>query len=97
MAKAKQPPKSLKFEAAISQLEQIIDQVESGQIGLEEALNQYETGMGLIKHCRGILEKAEAKIAELTEDSKGKLQVQGEGDVRGEYEEEDMEYDDDYE
>ena len=93
MAKAKQPSKNLKFEAAISQLEQIIDQVESGEIGLEEALNQYETGMGLIKHCRGILDKAEAKIEELTEDSNGKLQV--EGSVEGEYEEE--EYDDDYE
>ena len=89
MAK-KQLPKNLKFEAAVQQLEQIIDQVESGEIGLEEALEQYETGMGLIKHCKGILAKAETKIAKLTEDSTGKMVVEGEqedeDEVEAEYE-----------
>ncbi|QDU34060.1 Exodeoxyribonuclease 7 small subunit [Poriferisphaera corsica] len=81
----------MKFEDAIQQLESIIDQVESGQIGLEQALDQYEAGMGLIKHCKGILNKAEAKIAKLTEDPSGKLAVEGES-TSAEIEEEHEDY-----
>ena len=96
MAK-KQTQKNVKFEDAIRQLESIIDQVESGEIGLEEALDQYETGMGLIKHCKGILTKAEAKIAKLTEDANGKMvvegeQVQAEAEPEDEYEDYEEEY-----
>ncbi len=58
--------KNLKFEAAIEQLETLIDQIESGEVGLEESLSRYEEGMGLVTHCRGILDKADRKIAELS-------------------------------
>jgi exodeoxyribonuclease VII small subunit len=55
------------FEEAVAQLEQIVAAIESGQIGLEESLAKYEQGMELVKRCRGILDKAEKRIEQLTE------------------------------
>lgn len=68
MGKSKKTParKTVRFEQAIDQLESLIDQIESGEIGLEDALKQYEKGMALIKQCRQILTAAEKRIAELT-------------------------------
>jgi len=63
--------KELSFEQAIDTLEDLVEQIESGEIGLEEALAQYEQGQTLIKRCRGILDKAEQRIAELTLDAEG--------------------------
>ncbi|MGB1124172.1 MAG: exodeoxyribonuclease VII small subunit [Phycisphaeraceae bacterium] len=59
------------FEQAIDKLEDLIEQIESGEVGLEEAIAQYEQGQALIKRCRGILDKAERRIAELTQDADG--------------------------
>ena len=53
------------FEQAIEQLETIVERIESGEVGLEEAIKQYEQGTALIKRCRAILGSAEKKIAEL--------------------------------
>jgi len=64
--------KNLSFEQAIDKLEGIVEQIESGEVGLEQALEQYEQGQALIKRCRGILDKAERRIAELTEDAQGR-------------------------
>lgn len=55
------------FEQAVDQLESLIEQIESGEIGLEDALKRYEDGTKLIQRCRGILDKAEKKIEALTE------------------------------
>ncbi|HVT80772.1 MAG TPA: exodeoxyribonuclease VII small subunit [Phycisphaerae bacterium] len=59
------------FEASVAQLEQIVAAIESGQIGLEESLAKYEQGMELVKRCRGILDKAEKRIEQLTETKDG--------------------------
>jgi exodeoxyribonuclease VII small subunit len=75
MSKAKDRPP--KFEEALTELEAIIERIESGQVGLEESLTQFERGMALIGQCRSILTTAEKKIAELTVDAGGKLQVTG--------------------
>ncbi|MEM9418888.1 MAG: exodeoxyribonuclease VII small subunit [Planctomycetota bacterium] len=58
--------KAPSFEQAIDQLEELIEQIESGEIGLEDALKRYEDGTKLIQRCRSILDSAEKKIAELT-------------------------------
>ena len=71
MGRTKQ--KQVKFEQAVEQLEELIEQIESGDAGLEESLTHYEQGMKLIAHCREILSTAEKKIAELTLDEKGRL------------------------
>ncbi len=59
------------FEEAVELLESINDRIESGEIGLEQSLAEYERGMRLIRHCRSILDRAEARIAELTPDEDG--------------------------
>ncbi|MCA9300212.1 MAG: exodeoxyribonuclease VII small subunit [Phycisphaerales bacterium] len=56
------------FDEALEQVETLIEQIEHGEIGLEEALDAYEKGAGLIKHCRTILDKAEQRVSELQVD-----------------------------
>ena len=58
----------LSFEQCIEMLTGIVDKIESGQVPLAESLEQYEKGMSLIKHCRGILLDAEKRIEEIGED-----------------------------
>ena len=55
------------FEQAIKELTDIVGKIEQGQIPLQDSLKQYERGMALIKHCRGILEKAEKRIEKISE------------------------------
>ena len=43
--------KKLTFEDALGKLESLAEQIERGQIGLEESIKKYEEGMGLVKHC----------------------------------------------
>lgn len=69
--------KSPKFEEAIHELESIIDRIESGEIGLEECVIQYERGMKLATRCREILDTVQKRITELTKDASGKLQAPG--------------------
>ena len=64
------------FEQAMEQLEAITDQIESGEVGLDESLTQYECGMKLIKRCRTILDTAEKRIAELSTDAQGGLTME---------------------
>jgi len=67
---------ALSFEQAIEQLEQLIEKIESGEVGLEQAIEHYEQGTHLIKRCRSILDSAEKRIAELTESETGELTVE---------------------
>jgi exodeoxyribonuclease VII small subunit len=68
MAKRSQnPPKT--FEDAVTELEQILTKVESGELGLEESLGQYERGSFLIQYCRGVLNSAEKQIELITRNS----------------------------
>ncbi|MGB8227050.1 MAG: exodeoxyribonuclease VII small subunit [Sedimentisphaerales bacterium] len=58
----------LSFEQAIKKLTDIVGKIEDGQISLEQSLTQYEQGMELIKHCRAILQKAEKKIEQISQE-----------------------------
>jgi exodeoxyribonuclease VII small subunit len=67
MAKTEKNNKtSLTFEQAIDQLNQIVSRIEQGQVPLQESLEQYEKGMKLIQHCRGILQDAEKRIEQIS-------------------------------
>lgn len=67
--------KKLSFEDALKQLETIAEQIELGQIGLEESIEKYEQGMALAKQCRDILSRAELRIEQLQEGESGKLEA----------------------
>jgi exodeoxyribonuclease VII small subunit len=56
-------PKS--FEAALAELEQILADIEAGEVPLEESLIKYERGQFLIQHCRTVLGQAEKQIEQL--------------------------------
>lgn len=52
----------LKFEAALAELEQIVQNMESGRLPLEESLEAYRRGAELLKHCQQQLGDAERQI-----------------------------------
>lgn len=56
----------LTFEQALHALEETVEALEHGQLGLEEALAHYERGVALVRHCHQLLERAERRILELT-------------------------------
>ncbi len=66
------------FEQALGRLEKIVEQIESGRIGLEESIARYEEGVRLIKQCRAILDAAEQKIRILARSEGGALVEAGE-------------------
>jgi len=53
------------YEQLIEQLEGIVDQIEGGELGLEESIKGYEQGIELVKRARTILDRAEQRITEL--------------------------------
>jgi len=68
------------FEQALGKLEQLVEQIEAGEIGLEEAIARYEEGIKLVKQCREILNAAEKKIQLLAKAERGELAPAGEMD-----------------
>ena len=70
--KTQVPPKN--FEEALLELEQILSDIEGGQVGLEESLLKYERGTFLIQHCRGVLSTAEKQIEILSKSADGGLE-----------------------
>jgi exodeoxyribonuclease VII small subunit len=63
MAKTTNAPKS--FESAIAELESIVQEMESGSITLEQALERYQRGAGLLKYCQETLQVAEQRVHQL--------------------------------
>ena len=64
----------IKFEKAIERLEKIVEDLESGNISLEDALKKYEEGVKLSRLCHQHLSQAEKKIQVLTRTLNGGLQ-----------------------
>ncbi len=56
----------LPFEAAMKELETIVDRLEKGQVALEESIAIYERGELLKTHCDTLLKSAEARIEKIT-------------------------------
>lgn len=55
-------PAPTSFEAALSELESIVQDMESGKLSLEDSLAAYQRGAELLKYCQGALTAAEQKI-----------------------------------
>jgi exodeoxyribonuclease VII small subunit len=64
-----------KFEVALEELEKLIEQLESGDLSLEDSLTAFEKGVGLVKYCNQKLTDVEKKIELLVRDKEGKLQL----------------------
>jgi exodeoxyribonuclease VII small subunit len=55
------------FEASLEALEQLVEQMERGEMSLEESLAAYERGVGLYRRCQGALEHAELRVKLLSD------------------------------
>ena len=55
------------FEKSLQQLEKIVANMESGELGLQESLEQFEKGIKLAKTCQDTLANAELRVEQLIE------------------------------
>lgn len=62
------PSTDTNYEAAITELEAIVNQLESGGLALEQSLSAYKRGAELIKLCQKALSDAEQQVRILSED-----------------------------
>ena len=68
--KRKDDISKLSFVEAIKELTHIVGKIEQGEIHLQDSLEQYEKGMSLIRHRRGILQNAEERIEKISKTAK---------------------------
>ena len=54
------------FETSLAEVEQIVAKLESGELGLTESLEQYETGIKQLKRCHALLDAAEQRVSLLS-------------------------------
>lgn len=73
MSDAKIPDdiKAMKFEDALAELEKIVQKLEQGQVKLDEAIDAYERGAALKRHCEARLAEAQARIDRITRTAEG--------------------------
>ena len=65
MTAKKNPP--LSFETALVELENLVGQLEQGELTLEDSLQHFERGIALVRSCRNTLREAEQKVEQLIE------------------------------
>lgn len=66
----------IKFEDALKKLEEIVENLESGEFGLDESLKKYEEGIKLIALCREKIENAKKKVEILIKTKDGKVKLE---------------------
>jgi exodeoxyribonuclease VII small subunit len=61
-------PEDLTFEAALAQLESIVNRLEEGELTLEESVALFEQGQQLTAFCQGALDRAELRVSQVEAD-----------------------------
>lgn len=64
------------FEKSLERLELIVEQLESGEKGLEESLKLFETGVGLARRLTGRLDEVKHRVEVLTKEGPGKFKAE---------------------
>jgi len=72
---AKKEQQNKKFEVAMAELEGVVEQLESGDLPLEDSLAAFEKGVGLVNYCNLKLTEVEKKVELLVKDKEGKLRL----------------------
>lgn len=65
----------IKFEDALKKLEKIVEELEKGDLSLDEALKKYQEGLELSRQCSERLESAKKKIDILVKNKKGEFEL----------------------
>lgn len=60
---------NLSFEESLNKLEEIVNKLESGDIPLDDAIEEFKKAMDLVKICNEKLESAEEAIAKIVQDN----------------------------
>ena len=74
--------KEIEFESALKKLETIVQNLESGDLSLEQALKQYEEGVKMADICTKRLSEAQKRVEVLVKTNAGKFRTEafeGEG------------------
>ncbi|MBO5483885.1 MAG: exodeoxyribonuclease VII small subunit [Lachnospiraceae bacterium] len=61
-------PKKISLEESFEQLDEIIQELQGGDMTLEDSFKKYEEGMKLIKNCNDAIDKVEKKLIVLEEE-----------------------------
>ncbi len=77
MTKKSQTPD---FETAMTELEELVAQIETGNLSLEESLKQFEQGIKLSRTCQKALTEAEQRVKILTDSLNGSASSDNEED-----------------
>jgi exodeoxyribonuclease VII small subunit len=70
------PPAAPDFEAALAELEALVEQLERGELSLEHSLRDFERGVQLARSCQLAIKGAELKVQQLVEQN-GQLRLEG--------------------
>ncbi len=72
--------KEMNFEEAVRELEKTVKAMESGDLGLDDLLAEFEKGIGLLRLCEKKLGEAEGRIAVLSKEETAVVEGTGDGD-----------------
>jgi exodeoxyribonuclease VII small subunit len=64
------------FETSLKELEEIVEQLERGELSLDQTLAKYESGIKMYTQCHKMLENTEKKIAILLKKTSGETSVE---------------------
>ncbi|MCK4462731.1 MAG: exodeoxyribonuclease VII small subunit [Candidatus Omnitrophica bacterium] len=70
----------IKFENALKKLEKIVEELEGGNLPLEDSLAKYEEGIKLSRICQKKLETAKKKVELLVKSKEGKFKLEAFGE-----------------
>lgn len=67
----KQDETEIDFEKALKELEEIVAQLEQGNLSLDKSLSLFERGVALARQCKAKLDAAQLRVAQLVKDKDG--------------------------
>ena len=67
----------MSFEEALGELEEIVKKIDSGQEDLADAVDSFERGVRLKKHCQKMLNDAKLKVEKIIEADEGEIKATG--------------------
>ena len=70
------PEKNKDFESSLKKLEEIVTQLEAGDLPLEKSIKAFEDGIKLTRHCQKLLTEAELKIEKLVDSDDGSFDLE---------------------
>ena len=70
------PEKNKDFESSLKKLEDIVTELEAGDLPLEKSIKAFEDGIKLTRHCQKLLTEAELKIEKLVDSDDGSFDLE---------------------